>query len=164
MSFAHHAWRDKYVYSIFLDFSEFRGLDVYMKYSFQQYLGLIDLQFSFETMNSDIHSVTVTIADSLVAIHKHQCSLTFISIQSFQFIGTSQLVINKKSRFSFKFCYLQDGTCKLNIHIFASKWKRRSSRLDVVCKKGVLRNLAKFTGKHLCQSLYFNKVAGLQLY
>ena len=28
------------------------------------------------------------------------------------------------------------------------------------CKKGVLRNFAKFTGKHLCQSLFFNKVAG----
>ena len=30
------------------------------------------------------------------------------------------------------------------------------------CKKGVLRNSAKFTGKHLCQSLYFNKVAGFR--
>ena len=29
------------------------------------------------------------------------------------------------------------------------------------CKKGALKNLAKFTGKHLCQSLFFNKVAGL---
>ena len=27
------------------------------------------------------------------------------------------------------------------------------------CKKGVLKNIAKFTGKHLCQSLFFNKVA-----
>ena len=27
-------------------------------------------------------------------------------------------------------------------------------------KKGALRNFAKFTGKHLCQSLFFNKVAG----
>ena len=27
-------------------------------------------------------------------------------------------------------------------------------------KKGVIRNFAKFTGKHLCQSLFFNKVAG----
>ena len=26
-------------------------------------------------------------------------------------------------------------------------------------KKGVLRNFAKFTGKHLCQSVFFNKVA-----
>ena len=29
-------------------------------------------------------------------------------------------------------------------------------------KKGVLRNLAKFTGKHLCQSLFFTKVAGFR--
>ena len=37
----------------------------------------------------------------------------------------------------------------------------RRSRPEVFCKKGVLRNLANSTGKHLCQSLYFNKVAGL---
>ena len=30
------------------------------------------------------------------------------------------------------------------------------------CKKGVLRNFAKFTGKHLCQSLIFNNVASLR--
>ena len=35
----------------------------------------------------------------------------------------------------------------------------RSSRLKVFCKKGVLRNFAKLIGKHLCQSLFFNKVA-----
>ena len=29
-------------------------------------------------------------------------------------------------------------------------------------KKGILRNFAKFTGKQLCQSLFFNKVAGLR--
>ena len=29
-------------------------------------------------------------------------------------------------------------------------------------KKGVLRYFAKFTGKHLCQRLFFNKVAGLR--
>ena len=41
----------------------------------------------------------------------------------------------------------------------------RSSRSKVFCKKGVLTNFAKFTGKHLCQSLFFNKVPGrLQLY
>ena len=38
----------------------------------------------------------------------------------------------------------------------------RSSCSEVFCKKGVLRNFAKFTGKHLCQSLFFNKVAGLR--
>ena len=29
------------------------------------------------------------------------------------------------------------------------------------CKKGVLKNFTKFIGKHLCWSLFFNKVAGL---
>ena len=29
-------------------------------------------------------------------------------------------------------------------------------------KKGVLRNFTKFTEKHLCQGLFFNKVAGLR--
>ena len=33
----------------------------------------------------------------------------------------------------------------------------------MLCKKGILRNFAKFTGKHLCQSLFLNKVAGLRL-
>ena len=40
----------------------------------------------------------------------------------------------------------------------------KSSRPEVFCKKGVLRNFAKFTGKHLCQNLFLNKVAGLRLY
>ena len=34
-----------------------------------------------------------------------------------------------------------------------SHLNERSSRPEVFCKKGVLRNLAKFTGKHLCQRL-----------
>ena len=29
-------------------------------------------------------------------------------------------------------------------------------------KKGVLRHFTKFTGKHLCQSPFFNKVAGVK--
>ena len=29
-------------------------------------------------------------------------------------------------------------------------------------KKGVLKNFAKFIGKHLCQILFFNKVTGLR--
>ena len=38
----------------------------------------------------------------------------------------------------------------------------RSSRPEVFCEKGVLGSSAKFTGKHLCKSLSFNKVAGLR--
>ena len=38
----------------------------------------------------------------------------------------------------------------------------RSSHAKVFCKKGVLENSVKFTGKHLCQSLFLNKVAGVR--
>ena len=34
----------------------------------------------------------------------------------------------------------------------------RSSRPEVFCKKGVLRNFEKFTGKHLCQSIFFSNL------
>ena len=37
----------------------------------------------------------------------------------------------------------------------------RSSHQRCSIKKGAPKNFAKFTGKHLCQSLFFNKVAGL---
>ena len=65
------------------------------------------------------------------------------------------------------------------IHIFKltdnfqnsrKKWKKREKKLtfrsslpEVFYKKGVLKKLAKFTGKHLSQGLLFNKVAGLRL-
>ena len=32
--------------------------------------------------------------------------------------------------------------------------------MELFCKKGVYKDLANFTRKHLCQSLFFNKVAG----
>ena len=38
----------------------------------------------------------------------------------------------------------------------------RNSRPEVFFEKSVLRNLSKFTTKHLCQSLFFNQVAGLR--
>ena len=37
---------------------------------------------------------------------------------------------------------------------------QNASGCGTVCKKDVLRIFAKFTGKTLCQSLFFNKVAG----
>ena len=33
---------------------------------------------------------------------------------------------------------------------------------NVLLKKGVLKNFAKLTGKHLCQNLIFNKVVGFR--
>ena len=43
------------------------------------------------------------------------------------------------------------------LHVFRSSHRRCS------VKKCVLENWAKFTGKHLCQYFFFNKVAGLTL-
>ena len=40
--------------------------------------------------------------------------------------------------------------------------KQRSSHRRCSLRKGVLRNFAKFAGKHLCQSLFFNKATGLR--
>ena len=41
---------------------------------------------------------------------------------------------------------------------FEKMYKSSHQRCSV--KKGVLRNFSKSTGKHLCQSLFFSKVAG----
>ena len=42
-----------------------------------------------------------------------------------------------------------------------NKCRTRSSHRRCSMKKGVLRNFVNLTEKHLCQSLFFNKVAGL---
>ena len=46
-----------------------------------------------------------------------------------------------------------------NVCFWPVKSMMRSSRPDVLCKKSVLRNFTKFTGKHMCQSFFFNNVA-----
>ena len=46
------------------------------------------------------------------------------------------------------------------INNFLKHYYFRSSHLRCSVKKGVLRNFAKFTGKHLCQRFFFNKAAG----
>ena len=42
------------------------------------------------------------------------------------------------------------------------KWNPRSSHRRCSVRKGVLRKFTKYTRKHLCLSLFFNKVAGLR--
>ena len=59
-------------------------------------------------------------------------------------------------------------TCYYSLLTNVMKWYEvktyigTSSLRRCSVKKGFLRNFAKFTGKHLCQSLFFNKVAGLR--
>ena len=63
-----------------------------------------------------------------------------------------------KCRYSFKLKFLSR---KLEFYTGV-----RSSHQRCSIKISVLKNFAKFKGKHLCRSLFFNKVAdgGLQLY
>ena len=76
-------------------------------------------------------------------------------------------------RFNFEyFFYQQDQTKKTRLILKAVlNWNNLlhtvwSSRQEVFYKKGVFKNFAKFTGKYLCQSLFFIDVVGwgLQLY
>ena len=52
--------------------------------------------------------------------------------------------------------FQQGSKCFVNLTSYRSSHRRCSVR------KGVIRNFVKFTGKHLCQSLFFNKVEGLR--
>ena len=47
-------------------------------------------------------------------------------------------------------------------HTVKSLQRYRSSRSQMFLKIGVPKILANFTGKHLCWSLFLNKVAGLR--
>ena len=64
---------------------------------------------------------------------------------------------------SCEFCQLFKNTC-FGAHLQTAGFETpgRSSRPEVLCEKDVLRNFAKFTGKHQCQSHSLNKVAGLE--
>ena len=44
------------------------------------------------------------------------------------------------------------------VHVFVYKYTYKS---NIRATRGALRNLTKFTGKHLCQGVFFNKVAVL---
>ena len=48
---------------------------------------------------------------------------------------------------------------EINLHLFAALFRRSNKRCSI--KKNLFRNFTKFIGKHLCQGLFFNKVAGL---
>ena len=66
------------------------------------------------------------------------------------------------------YCKLSSLFCRRQCNVLMQRFKLLkeiaqfgSSRPEVFCEKGVLRNFAKLTIKRLCQSLFFNKVAGL---
>ena len=47
-----------------------------------------------------------------------------------------------------------------SIGLLLVSMREEAESLEVLYKKGVHKNFSKFTGKHSCQCLFFNKVAG----
>ena len=82
-------------------------------------------------------------------------------------IGPTWLCLCEK-----KIAYIENQDCekthekilrrKMICLISAIIIKFRSSRPEVFPKKVALKSIAKLTGNHLCQSFFFNKVAGLR--
>ena len=63
-------------------------------------------------------------------------------------------------------CFMRTATGEADQDLFSGikgNVSFRSSCPEVFCKKDVLRNFAKLTGKHLRESFFFNKVTGLFL-
>ena len=67
--------------------------------------------------------------------------------------------LRQKNCFLIKKTNILQNICSKSLTKFTGK--ARISYPEVSCKKGVLENFAILTGKHPCQSLFSNKVAGL---
>ena len=67
---------------------------------------------------------------------------------------------NKKKNWLVQRLWQKISLLQLLIVLIHLQRSNRSSRWRCSVKEGVLGNFAKFTGKHLCQRLFFKKVAG----
>ena len=64
-------------------------------------------------------------------------------------------------------CWLWAGKMEHYVKLYKELWDDmygQKQPLEVLCKKSVFKNFTKFTGKHPCQSLLFNKVVGLRCF
>ena len=71
------------------------------------------------------------------------------------------IVFPSNNSWNLEFCYVRPIVYFLKLE---EATQIRNSLPEVFCKKGVLRNFIKFAGKHLCHSLFFNKVACQSLF
>ena len=76
------------------------------------------------------------------------------ALKSLCFSALTQSLINYHE---LKFIYLFKLLFTFDLHLLYRSSHRRCS-----IKKGVLKNFTKFTGNHMCQNLFFNKVADLR--
>ena len=80
--------------------------------------------------------------------------LRFLECRKIQYLYSLEFLCSETFLHSVKFLYSET-------FLYSDK----SSRPKRFCKKSVLKNFVKFTGKHLCQSLFFNrKIKPLLIY
>ena len=75
-----------------------------------------------------------------------------------QLFGSTMIECQRNGTWSGGDTYCVKSRCYENAHDGGHQSHQVISRPEVFCKKGVFKNFAKFTGKHVCQSLFFNKV------
>ena len=86
-------------------------------------------------------------------------TITFFRFTKFISSSSTPISLNNLQPF-LTLCWIFRQFKQSNVFTLFSWY--RSSRPEVFCKKCVLKNFTKFSGKHLCQSLFFNKVADLR--
>ena len=113
--------------------------------------GLIDLKKFKSRLAKKFMKLWSNYNNSKMQLFQRQC---FFFSQCI-WIGDNQwrsiVILTSSDCFEIVKTVHQHGCCKQkNLILF------RSGRPELFCKKGVLRNFAKFTGKHLCQRFFFN--------
>ena len=70
------------------------------------------------------------------------------------------VIVNQAQKLQLEVCMqpLSTGLGHILENICQTKLKLQKQPPEMVYKKGVLKNSGKFSGKHLFQSLFFNKV------
>ena len=96
---------------------------------------------------------------------RHTLSQTFC-----KFINPSMFILQdiighseKERKLQYKIFRRQKQNFRSSFQRVLLKGYSQMQSGDVFCKKGVLKNFAKFTGKHQVPEFFFNKVAGLSL-
>ena len=98
----------------------------------------------------------------LSLLHKGVFILTFASVYNF-YIFVKEIVCLFWAIFSFPFWLkLNLWVLVLCVSFFLKFSYFTTSHRRCSIKKGALKNLARFAGKHMCWGLFFNKVASLR--
>ena len=95
----------------------------------------------------------------IVIVTLHVIKLNYFFLHQQKYVST-ELIMNQLGQVSAISFWQQNETWWNFKKVYAYL---RSSHRTCFVKKGVLKNFADFTGKHLCQRLFFNKIGGLRL-